>query len=167
MTFPHFSCPKRHCLLSPFTASEHQHCSFCICRYFSLVASPPLICRSDLLTSSTFLASFASPGLICIRRSVTSLCMVVANWNGLLSGFFNSKGTIQSPSGMLYNQQHRIIVLYPFLYPFTTLNYIVSCSSIIQPKLSKQSQINIDVAIFVNLNLVHNLSELLICHFTH
>ena len=83
------------------------YCYACLCRYFSLVASPPRICRSDLagkgihdnrnrnckaffhimsdteyslsdlLISSTFLASDASTGFICVSLSVTSLCTVL------------------------------------------------------------------------------------------
>ena len=45
------------------------------CRYFSFVAIPPLICRSDLFKSSTTLALPAKIGLICRRRSVTSACV--------------------------------------------------------------------------------------------
>ena len=43
---------------------------------FFLVAMPPRICRSDLLTSKTLLASFASSTSICGKRSATSLCTV-------------------------------------------------------------------------------------------
>ncbi len=46
---------------------------------FFRVARPPRICRSDLFTSKTFLACLARPGLICNRRSATSLCIVVVN----------------------------------------------------------------------------------------
>ena len=46
-------------------------------RYFSLVAIPPRMCLSCLLTSRTFLASLASSGLISISRVVTSLCAVL------------------------------------------------------------------------------------------
>ena len=48
-----------------------------ICLYFSRVANPPRICRSDLLTSSTCRACLASVGSICMSRSVTSLCTVL------------------------------------------------------------------------------------------
>ena len=46
-------------------------------RYFSLVAIPPRMCLSCLLTSRTFLASLASSGLISISLVVTSLCAVL------------------------------------------------------------------------------------------
>ena len=50
---------------------------YCIlCRYFSLVAIPPLICLSDLFMFNTFLACVAREGLICSNLSVTSLCTV-------------------------------------------------------------------------------------------
>ena len=49
----------------------------CWWRYFSLVAIPPRMWRSDLLVSRTLRASWARVGLICRRRSVTSLCAVV------------------------------------------------------------------------------------------
>lgn len=44
----------------------------CWCKYFSLVASPPRIWRSDLFVSSTRLAASARDGLIWMSRSVTS-----------------------------------------------------------------------------------------------
>lgn len=50
--------------------------TWCWCKYFSLVAIPPRMCRSDLLTSNTTLVFTANAGLICFRRSVTSLCTV-------------------------------------------------------------------------------------------
>ena len=53
------------------------------CRYFSLVASPPRICRSDLLVSNTLRVWAARAGLIWMSRSVTSLCMVVIIWNAI------------------------------------------------------------------------------------
>ena len=49
---------------------------FELCKYFSLVASPPRMCRSDLFMSKTLRASAAKDGLISISRSATSLCTV-------------------------------------------------------------------------------------------
>ena len=46
------------------------------CRYFSLVAKPPRICRSALLTSRTARTDFASSGSMRSTRSVMSLCTV-------------------------------------------------------------------------------------------
>lgn len=54
--------------------SGHTRCA--LCRYFSFVAIPPRIWRSDLLTSNTFLACVANAGLIFESLSVTSLCTV-------------------------------------------------------------------------------------------
>ena len=59
-----------------------------ICLYFSRVANPPRICRSDLLTSSTCRACLARVGSICMSRSVTSLCTVVTIWNGIFRSCF-------------------------------------------------------------------------------
>ena len=56
------------------------------CKYFSLVARPPRMCRSDLLTSSTVRAFAARAGLILRRRSVTSLSLL-----GLLNLGLNRK----------------------------------------------------------------------------
>ena len=50
--------------------------SICWCKYFSLVAKPPLICLSDLFTSSTALACLASAGFKLASLVVTSLCTV-------------------------------------------------------------------------------------------
>ena len=43
------------------------------CWYFSLGASPPRICRSDLLMSSTTLVWADGEGVMCSKRSVTSV----------------------------------------------------------------------------------------------
>ncbi len=50
--------------------------SICWCKYFSLVAKPPLICLSDLFTSNTALACLASAGFKLASLVVTSLCTV-------------------------------------------------------------------------------------------
>lgn len=63
---------------------KHQICALCKCRYFSLVASPPRMCLSLLLSSSISLACLASSELIVGRRSATSLCMVNTFCNGLI-----------------------------------------------------------------------------------
>ena len=47
-----------------------------ILAYFSLVASPPRICRCDLFTSSTCLHCSCSDGDSSLMRSLTSLCTV-------------------------------------------------------------------------------------------
>lgn len=55
----------------------HQaHAGYTVCIYFSLVAIPPRMCLSCLLTSRTFLASMARAGLILDNLEVTSLCTV-------------------------------------------------------------------------------------------
>lgn len=46
----------------PVAGFPYYRCSKC--RYFSLVASPPRICRSDLLVSSTLRVCAARDGLI-------------------------------------------------------------------------------------------------------
>lgn len=54
------------------------------CRYFSLVARPPLICLSDLFLSRTWRTSAAKPGLISANLSEQSLCTVLL----LIPNFF-------------------------------------------------------------------------------
>ena len=65
------------------TYTTHHFLSSCrsgyICKYFSLVAKPPLMCRSFLFMSSTFLTSTARLGFTWVSLSVTSLCFVVGN----------------------------------------------------------------------------------------
>lgn len=69
---------ERHIRGGLATREKYQHrlqiCSRCW--YFSLVARPPRIWRSDLFTSSTIRAWAARDGLMSSRRSVTSLCTV-------------------------------------------------------------------------------------------
>ena len=76
----HITCVMINCFQQQFYYTRTpMKCKFfypCICKYFSFVASPPRIWRSDLLTSSTFRVSAARDALIFSRRSVTSLCTV-------------------------------------------------------------------------------------------
>lgn len=52
--------------------------------YFFFVASPPRMCRCALLTASTFFTSRYRPRSIYFRRWETSLCLDVANQNGIV-----------------------------------------------------------------------------------
>ena len=67
--------------LFPIFLKRKGQLSYCLCRYFSLVARPPRVWRSDLLTSKILRASEAKDGLKVISRSVTSLCTVGTIWN--------------------------------------------------------------------------------------
>ena len=62
---PHYSVPD-------VLFSSNNYAYPCWWRYFSLVAIPPRMWRSDLLVSSTLRASPARDGLIWRSRSVTS-----------------------------------------------------------------------------------------------
>lgn len=62
---------------APSVFNQYVFFSFFSFMYFSLVASPPLMCLSALFSIKTAAASSASLGFICLKRSVISLCTVV------------------------------------------------------------------------------------------